>query len=317
MIKNFYVEEVKNKESTEEFTSNEIMFSYNITSEEYQILSKKLNIKEQRLRDTINEEVFTPRMTKSDWEIYKIYYPKLNYEKDEDGNDIKSTMNAELIPLVVLYKDDQIVLLQEKYTQELEAFITSYLETQTSFIDNRNFLLVIFHHVVQMLYKHIRFLIAGHDLVETLLHKSKNNNKLIDLVEIEQGFAIFNLALRNIDFIVDNIDEDEEFAIYSEYLLRIQQEINFTIDLSSTYVEICKTTRETYSSYIANDMNVTMKFLAAITIIATIPNAIFGFYGMNIKLPFMGDTWVIFMIIGLVMVLVYVMWRILKRRKLM
>ncbi len=64
-------------------------------------------------------------------------------------------------------------------------------------------------------------------------------------------------------------------------------------------------------------MNVTMKFLAAITIIATIPNAIFGFYGMNIKLPFMGDTWVIFMIIGLVMVLVYVMWRILKRRKLM
>jgi magnesium transporter len=131
MIKNFYVEEVKNKESTEEFTSNEIMFSYNITSEEYQILSKKLNIKEQRLRDTINEEVFTPRMTKSDWEIYKIYYPKLNYEKDEDGNDIKSTMNAELIPLVVLYKDDQIVLLQEKYTQELEAFITSYLETQT------------------------------------------------------------------------------------------------------------------------------------------------------------------------------------------
>ena len=142
MIKNFYVEEVKNKESTEEFTSNEIMFSYNITSEEYQILSKKLNIKEQRLRDTINEEVFTPRMTKSDWEIYKIYYPKLNYEKDEDGNDIKSTMNAELIPLVVLYKDDQIVLLQEKYTQELEAFITSYLETQTSFIDNRNFLLV-------------------------------------------------------------------------------------------------------------------------------------------------------------------------------
>ena len=54
MIKNFYVEEVKNKESTDEFTSNEIMFSYNITSEEYQILSKKLNIKEQRLRDTIN-----------------------------------------------------------------------------------------------------------------------------------------------------------------------------------------------------------------------------------------------------------------------
>ena len=95
MIKNFYVEQVKNKESIEEFKSNRIIFSYNISNEEYKILSKKLNIKEQRLKDTINEEVFTPRMTKSDWEIYKIYYPRLNYETDDEGNDIKSTMNAE------------------------------------------------------------------------------------------------------------------------------------------------------------------------------------------------------------------------------
>ncbi len=317
MIKNFYVDQVKNKESVEEFKSNKIIFAYNISNEEYKILSNKLNIKEQRLKDTINEEVFTPRMTKSDWEIYKIYYPKLNYEKDAEDNDIKSTMSSELVPLVILYKEDQIVILQDKYTQDLENFISSYLETQTSFIDNRNFLLIILHHVVQMLYKHIRFLISEHDLVEQLLHKSKNNNKLIDLVEIEQGFAIFNLALRNISFIVDNIDEEEEFITYSEYLLRMQQEINFTIDLSSTYVEICKTTRETYSSYIANDMNVTMKFLAAITIIATIPNAIFGFYGMNIRLPFGENHLAVLIIIGLVMAMVYGTWRILKKRKLM
>ena len=64
-----------------------------------------------------------------------------------------------------------------------------------------------------MLYKHIRFLIAEHALVEKLLHKSKNNNKLIDIDEMEKGFAIFNLALRNIDFIVDPVDDDEEFDI--------------------------------------------------------------------------------------------------------
>ena len=64
-------------------------------------------------------------------------------------------------------------------------------------------------------------------------------------------------------------------------------------------------------------MNVTMKFLAAITIIATIPNAIFGFYGMNVKLPFGDHPWAVLIIIGLVMLLVYAMWRILKRRKLM
>ena len=52
--------------------------------------------------------------------------------------------------------------------------------------------------------------------------------------------------------------------------------------------EICKTTRKIYSSYIGNNMNITMKVLAAATILITDPNMIFGFYGMNVKLPLQG-----------------------------
>ena len=79
--------------------------------------------------------------------------------------------------------------------------------------------------------------------------------------------------------VVENLKEDEQFEQYEEYMTRILQEINFTLDLSSSYCEICKTTRETYSSYIGNNMNITMKVLAAATILITVPNMIFGFYG--------------------------------------
>ena len=97
--------------------------------------------------------------------------------------------------------------------------------------------------------------------------------------------------------------------------MRILQEINFTMDLSSSYCEICKTTRETYSSYIANNMNITMKFLAVATILITVPNMIFGFYGMNILLPFQDKGFITLGIIVTAMViLMLILWGYLKKK---
>ena len=89
--------------------------------------------------------------------------------------------------------------------------------------------------------------------------------------------------------------KDEDYRIVSEILEMDEEKIKNVIDeetftprISKSNCEICKTTRETYSSYIGNNMNITMKVLAAVTILITVPNMIFGFYGMNVKLPLQG-----------------------------
>ena len=89
--------------------------------------------------------------------------------------------------------------------------------------------------------------------------------------------------------------KDEDYRIVSERLEMDEEKIknvideeNFTLRISKSDWEISKTTREIYSSYIGNNMNITMKLLAAVTILITVPNMIFGFYGMNIKLPLQG-----------------------------
>ena len=63
----------------------------------------------------MNEEVFTPRMVKSDWSIYKVYYPKINTQK-EDKSSFNMRIKAEIIPIIILYREEQIVILEEKYT---------------------------------------------------------------------------------------------------------------------------------------------------------------------------------------------------------
>ena len=40
---------------------------------------------------------------------------------------------------------------------------------------------------------------------------------------------------------------------------------------------------DAYASVVSNNLNIIMKVLTVLTIIMTIPNIIFGFYGMNIE----------------------------------
>ena len=45
---------------------------------------------------------------------------------------------------------------------------------------------------------------------------------------------------------------------------------------------------DAYASLISNNLNIVMKFLAAITIIMALPTMVFSFFGMNVPLPLAG-----------------------------
>ena len=298
MIKKIYSEENKS-----------IVYAHKLMEEDYQILSETFQIPEEKIKNITNEEIFTPRISKSDWEIYKLYYPKIEY-----NNKDEKYFWCEISPLVILKKEEKLTIIDENYFDEFHNFVEEYAKINSE-IEINKFLITMLHKVSQSLYKYVRFLIGEHDQIETILREQQSNEKLISLAEVEQGFYIYNIALRNLSFVIENLNEEPEFEKYDEYMVRILQEINFTTDLSSSYCEICKTTRETYSSYIGNNMNITMKFLAAATILITVPNMIFGFYGMNILLPFQNKGFATLAIITVIMIaLMVILWKYMKKK---
>ena len=298
MIKKIYSEENKS-----------IVYAHKLMEEDYQILSETFQIPEEKIKNITNEEIFTPRISKSDWEIYKLYYPKIEY-----NNKDEKYFWCEISPLVILKKEEKLTIIDENYFDEFNNFVEEYTKTNNE-IEINKFLITMLHKVSQSLYKYVRFLIGEHDQIETILREQQSNEKLISLAEVEQGFYIYNIALRNLSFVIEKLNEEPEFEKYDEYMVRILQEINFTTDLSSSYCEICKTTRETYSSYIGNNMNITMKFLAAATILITVPNMIFGFYGMNILLPFQNKGFATLAIITVIMIaLMVILWKYMKKK---
>jgi len=298
MIKKIYSEENKS-----------IVYAHKLIEEDYQVLSETFQIPEEKIKNITNEEIFTPRISKSDWEIYKLYYPKI-----ESNNKDEKYFWCEISPLVILKKEEKLTIIDENYFDEFHNFVEEYTKINSE-IEINKFLITMLHKVSQSLYKYVRFLIGEHDQIETILREQQSNEKLISLAEVEQGFYIYNIALRNLSFVIENLNEEPEFEKYDEYMVRILQEINFTTDLSSSYCEICKTTRETYSSYIGNNMNITMKFLAAATILITVPNMIFGFYGMNILLPFQNKGFATLAIITVIMIaLMVILWKYMKKK---
>lgn len=286
-----------------------ISYVYNLEDEDYKILTERLEIDEIKIKNVINEEIFTPRISKSDWEIYKLYYPVIKNKENENFS------SYEISPIVIFIKKDKIVILDDDYYEEFYNFVEQYVKTRENIISENRFLLNLLHKISQTLYKYVRFLIGEHDQLETLLREKKASDELISLSEVEQGFYIYNIALKNLNYVVENISEESEFNQYNEYMTKILQEINFTMDLASSYSEICKTTRETYSSYIDNNMNITMKILAAVTILFSVPNMIFGFYGMNVLLPFQDKGFFALGLIFVIMVVVMtILWKYMKKK---
>ena len=44
-----------------------ISYVYNLKDEDYKVLSERLEIEEDKIKNVIDEEIFTPRISKSDW----------------------------------------------------------------------------------------------------------------------------------------------------------------------------------------------------------------------------------------------------------
>ncbi len=287
-----------------------VIYAYNLTEEDYDLLSEKLEMDKIKIKNMTNEEIFTPRISKSDWEIYKLYYPVIKTDERKEKFSW-----YEILPVVILRKEDKIVVIDEDYFKEFYEFVEQYVEKNGQDLKTERFLLNMLHSLSQSLYKYVRFLIGEHDQLETLLREKKASDELISLSEVEQGFYIYNIALKNLNYVVENISEESEFKQYDEYMTKILQEINFTMDLASSYSEICKTTRETYSSYIDNNMNITMKILAAVTILFSVPNMIFGFYGMNVVLPFQDKGFFALGLIFIIMtVIMTILWKYMKKK---
>ena len=156
-----------------------------------------------------------------------------------------------------------------------------------------------------------------YNYMERHLYKSPRNKELIQLLDLEKSLVYFNASLKANEVTLEKIRRGRIVTLYEEdqdLLEDVLVEIRQAIEMAQIYSTIISNMMDAFASVISNNMNVIMKVLTSITVLLTIPNIVFGFYGMNVKgLPLDQFFWFPLVIAVVLIAIVAV---ILKRKDL-
>ena len=139
--------------------------------------------------------------------------------------------------------------------------------------------------------------------VQQSLHRSMKNKELIQLLDLEKALVYFSTSLNSNQIVIDRLRAMSTIKHYEdddEILDDVIVENKQAIEMATIYRDIMSGTMDAFASVISNNQNTVMKFLAAITIILTIPTIIASIWGMNVGVPFAGTIWGFWAVIGII-----------------
>ena len=244
----------------------------------------------------------------------------------EDGNTLIITNLPimtedgcfDTLPLGIIYTPTSIITVCSKDNN----ILSSFNESTTYSFDTRNkteFMLKILYRSVKFYLKYLDIINRTSEDIENELQKATNNKALFQLMEIQKTLVYFSTALKDNDIVLQKImrmtkstsanyikTTEEDVDLLEDVIIDTRQ----AIEMVDMHRMILEAMMEGFASIINNNLNQVMKFLAAITIIMSIPTMIGGLWGMNVPVPYRENPWgflivVAFSVITSIAVVVY------------
>ncbi len=198
------------------------------------------------------------------------------------------------LPLGIIHTPTSIITVCSKDNNILSSFNES---TAYSF-DTKNkteFMLKILYRSVKFYLKYLDIINRTTEDIETELQKATNNKALFQLMEIQKTLVYFSTALKDNDIVLQKImrianskspnlikTTEDDMDLLEDVIIDTRQ----AIEMVDMHRMILEAMMEGFASIINNNLNQVMKFLAAITIIMSIPTMIGGLWGMNVEVPY-------------------------------
>ncbi len=155
--------------------------------------------------------------------------------------------------------------------------------------------------------------------IEESIRKATRRDDLFELHELESNLVYFKTSLSVNASVIDRMSKSSRFVSNEEdrdLMDDVIVETNQALEMTMTYSQIIKGTRQLVEADLNNSLAIVMRYLTSITLIIAIPTLIASFYGMNVSLP--GDgyayTYIIILVVMAVLCVVTI-WG-LKRKGL-
>lgn len=226
------------------------------------------------------------------------------------------------IPLGILIAEDVVITVCAEETAVLRSFVEQRVRDFSTKKQMR-FTYQILYNACMVYQSLLRSIDRKRTEIEERIDQNTEDVDLIDLHELESNLVYFATSLRANGVVLDRLTRYGRLRQYSEdqeLLEDVIIENRQAIEMTQIYRDIINGTRELMSTVINNRLNNVMKYLAAITIVMSIPTIISGLWGMNVGgkwMPFSSTPYgfAIICVITLLLCIVVMLW--LRKKKML
>lgn len=267
----------------------------NPTDQEIEYISRSTGIDENMIKAALDEEE-RARIESEDSNVMVLFdVPYI----EEDEKDNYFTYNT--IPLAVIIAKTCIVTICLKNTSVINDFVHGRIKT-FSLAKRFRFLLQILYNAHIKYLKYLKQLDRSSKRIQTELHRSMKNSELIQLLELENSLVYFSTSLKANNTVIEKLIRIEALNISDddkELLEDVAVENKQAIETCTIYRDILSGTMDAFASVISNNLNIVMKLLTYVTVILSIPTLVFSLWGVNTGVPFGGQNWGFYVVIGI------------------
>lgn len=260
----------------------------NITApkeQELMLVSKRTGIPLDFMRAAMDDNETSRIDTEDDALMFLVDIPFTETEEN--------SLSYDTYPLAIIHTADYLVTVCLKDSKILQDFSNEKIRTFYTFKKSR-FILQILQRISAYYLIFLRQIDKKSVMVEKRLYKSMKNRELIHMLSLQKSLVYFTTSLKSNEVTLDKmlkLDLMKRYEEDHELLEDVIIENRQAIEMATIYGDVLAGTMDAFASVISNNLNIVMKFLAAITIMLTVPQIIAGFFGMNTSgLPFAGGT---------------------------
>jgi magnesium transporter len=245
--------------------------------EEISYLKSEFHVPEDIIRDILDADERPRFEYDDDWSLILMRIP------------IQSLNNGIpyfTVPLGIYMTEHFTITICSELNEVLSIDSPSlYRENQYNAGDMLNFVFRLFLRSGTIYLNYLKQINHQSAQVELELQKSARNEDLHKLLKIEKCLVYFITSLKaneNVLTRIRNSNKKSMTEINEDLLEDAFIENKQALDMAQIYSDIQSDLKETFSSFISNNLNVAMKRLTSISIVMMIPTLIASIYGMNV-----------------------------------
>ena len=223
------------------------------------------------------------------------------------------------LPLAIILTDEHVITVCLEETPVMAEFNERTAKLFRTYKRTR-FLFQILYKSDVFYLRYLRQISKLSEEIEDRLRHDMKNSEILRLLQLQKGLTYFNAALRSNGAVLDrlmrlrtNTSVHHIIKMYEEDEDLLEDVIIENKQAREMDSKIHARLADTFSSIVSNNLNLVMKFLAAITIILAIPTVISSFFGMNVPVPFTDDPYGFVRIVVIASLVstgaVYLLWR--------